>query len=573
MNFRDLFRSPTIREAFAACRPHFLAAAGASLLLNLLFLAPAIYMLQVYDRVVATGGKLTLLYITIALAIALLTLTLLDALRNRILLRAGARINNILAPQVLRRMTSGERPAVGAEAVRDLDNVRQVVGSPVMAAIFDAPWTPVFIIVSFMLHVWLGLFAVLSTAVLIVLAIRNERTTRPLTDGAGRALSASYATQQVVAARGGTVRALGMGDAMVARQLAERSGALASLLAAQFAGGKYSAAIRFFRLFAQSAALGIGALLAIDGQISAGGIIAASILLGRALQPVETIVSGWSSFRSALTSADKLSDQFPELPHREEGRTALPSPKGLIEVEKVVVSAPDGSRPILTGVSLRAEPGQILGIVGPSGSGKTTLARVIAGAVVPDLGVVRIDGAPYDAWDETELGRHIGFMPQEPSLLEGTVKENISRFARWAGADAEEVDAKTVAAAQAAQIHELIMRLPLGYETRLSGPGSGLSAGQAQRIALARALYGDPAVLMLDEPNAFMDTEGEAAVLQAMEDARQRGASVIVIAHRMTILHSADVLLVMANGRPQLAGPRQDVLDRLAAPRTVDALA
>ena len=194
MNFRDLFRSPTIREAFAACRPHFLAAAGASLLLNLLFLAPAIYMLQVYDRVVATGGKLTLLYITIALAIALLTLTLLDALRNRILLRAGARINNILAPQVLRRMTSGERPAVGAEAVRDLDNVRQVVGSPVMAAIFDAPWTPVFIIVSFMLHVWLGLFAVLSTAVLIVLAIRNERTTRPLTDGAGRALSASYAT-------------------------------------------------------------------------------------------------------------------------------------------------------------------------------------------------------------------------------------------------------------------------------------------------------------------------------------------------------------------------------------------
>jgi PrtD family type I secretion system ABC transporter len=572
MKFRDLFRSPTIREAFAACRQHFLAAAGASFLLNLLFLAPAIYMLQVYDRVVATGGKLTLLYITVALAIALVTLTLLDALRNRILLRAGARINNILAPQVLRRMNSTERPSVGAEAVRDLDNVRQVVGSPVMAAIFDAPWTPVFIIVSFMLHVWLGVFATVSTAVLIALAIRNERTTRPLTDRAGRALSAFYAIQQGVAIRGGTVRALGMGEALVARQLAERSGALASLLAAQFTGGKYSAAIRFFRLFAQSAALGIGALLAIDGQISAGAIIAASILLGRGLQPVETIVSGWSNFSSALTSAEKLSEQFPEAPHREEIRTALPTPKGLIEVEKVVVSSPDESRPILTGVTLRAEPGQILGIVGPSGSGKSTLARVIAGAVAPDLGVVRIDGAPYDAWEAAKLGRHIGYMPQEPSLLDGTVKENISRFARWIGADPVEVDERTIAAAKAAQVHELIMRLPSGYETRLSGPGIGLSAGQAQRIALARALYGDPAVLMLDEPNAFMDTEGEAAVLQALEDARTRGASVIVIAHRMAILQSADVLLVMANGRPQLAGPRQEVLARLAPPKAAEAI-
>jgi PrtD family type I secretion system ABC transporter len=573
MNYRDLVPSPTIREALAACRPHFVAAAGASFLLNLLFLSPAIYMLQVYDRVVATGGKLTLLYVTIALVIALVTLTVLDALRNRILLRAGARINNILAPQILRRMNSGERPRAGAEAVRDLDTVRQTVGSPVMAALFDAPWTPVFIIVSFMLHVWLGVFATISTAVLMVLAILNERRTRALADRAGRALTSSYATQQIVAARGGTVRALGMGQALVARQLAERSGALAEMMSAQFTGGKYSASIRFFRLFAQSAALGIGALLAIDGQISAGAIIAASILLGRALQPVETIVSGWSGLNSALTSAENLSKLFPEEPYHESVRTALPRPLGLVEVEKVVVSAPDGSRPILTGVSLRADPGQILGIVGPSGSGKSTLAKVIAGAIAPDLGTVRIDGAPYDAWDSDELGRHIGYMPQEPSLIDGTVKENISRFARWTDLDHGEIDSMTVAAAKAAQVHEMIMRLPRGYETRLSGPGSGLSAGQAQRLALARALFGDPAVLMLDEPNAFMDTEGEASVKAAMDDARARGAAVVVIAHRLSILETADVLVVMANGRPQLAGPRQDVLDRLAAPKPADAVA
>ena len=573
MNFRDLLLSPAIREALAACRPHFLSAAGASFLLNLLFLAPAIYMLQVYDRVMAAGGKLTLVYISVALTIALVTLALLEALRNRILLRAGARINNVLAPEVLRRMTSPKGPYLGAEAVRDLDNVRQVIGSPVMAAIFDAPWTLVFIITSFLLHLWLGVFATVATVVLIAMAVRNERTTRPLSNRAGRALSASYVSQQAVAAKGETVRALGMGDAMVERQLAQRSGALDFLLLAQFTGGKYSAAIRFFRLFAQSAALGIGALLAIDGQISAGAIIAASILLGRALQPVETIVSGWGNFSSAITSAERLSEILPEGLRREEARTALPKPSGQVEVEKVFLSAADGSRPILTGVSLRVEPGQILGIVGPSGSGKSTLARVIAGAATPDLGVVRIDGAPHDAWDGAELGRHIGYMPQEPSLLDGTVKENISRFARWTGAEPDEIDQRTIAAAKAARVHELIMRLPLGYETVLNGPGSGLSAGQAQRIALARALYDDPAVLILDEPNAFMDTEGEAAVTQALEAARRRGTSVIVIAHRMAILQSADVLLVMANGRPQLAGPRQDVLARLAAPKSAEAIA
>ncbi|ANY21197.1 Type I secretion system ATP-binding protein PrsD [Tsuneonella dongtanensis] len=564
----EAFESPTIAAAFRACRTHFAAAAAASFLLNLLFLAPAIYMLQVYDRVVATGGKLTLLYITIALLLALATLALLDALRGRILIRAGSRLNRELAPRVLRKIASGGNDAVGAEAVRDLDTVRQTVGGPLAAAMLDAPWTPVFIVVSFLLHPWLGLFALAATAVLLALALRNEHATRAQMDGASRALGRSYASQQIVAARAGTVRALGMREPLVTRQLADRAVSLDLLQRAQFIGGRYSAAIRFFRLFAQSAALGIGALLAIDGKISAGAIVAASILLGRALQPVEALVSGWTGFSSALTALRNLAGHLPGDPADDAfERTRLPAPTGLIEVENLVVRAPDGSRPILAGATLRAAPGEILGIIGPSGSGKTTLARVIAGALQHDLGSVRIDGAPYDAWDQDELGAHIGFMPQEPSLLDGTVKENISRFAEWRGDDAAQIDARTVAAAQAAGIHEFIMRLPLGYETRIGGMASGLSAGQAQLIAFARALYGDPSVLVLDEPNAFLDSEGERAVVEAMIAARDRGASVIVIAHRQAVLQPVDSLVLLGLGRTQVSGPRDEVLAKLTGPR------
>lgn len=564
---------PQMAEAFRSCRPHFITAVWFSFLLNLLFLAPAIYMLQVYDRVLATGGKMTLFYVTIALALALLTLSALDAIRQRLLARAGLRLDRILAPQILRRVMSSNQPSLSVQAMRDFDTVRQTISTPTAAALLDAPWAPIFILVCFLLHFWLGVLAIFSTIVLMFLAFRNEKVTRARVEHATRSLSVAYAAQQTAAFHGGTIRALGMSEAMVKRQLGQRSLSLKEMLSAQFIGGQYSATIRFFRLFVQSAALGLGALLAINGDISAGAIIAASILLGRALQPVEALVGGWANLSSARSALANVAELFSAPGDSGQPRTLLPDPKGHLELEQVAVRVSNSPRPILAGVTFRASPGEILGIVGPSGSGKTTLGKVVAGVIQPELGSVRIDGARFADWDSDALARHIGYMPQEPSLFEGTVKDNISRFASWRGEAAEAVDRQTVAAAQLVGAHELILRLPAGYDTMLSGPSGSLSAGQAQRIALARALYGDPALIVLDEPNAFLDAEGEAALTTAIEACRARGACVIVIAHRQAILSSADRLLVLSEGKPQLLGPKQDVLARLAAPARKDSAA
>jgi ABC-type protease/lipase transport system fused ATPase/permease subunit len=334
---------------------------------------------------------------------------------------------------------------------------------------------------------------------------------------------------------------------------------------AQLAGGRLTATSKFFRIFVQSSALGLGALLAIAGDISAGAIIASSVLLSRALQPIESIIAGWSSLATARAAVHRLSHVLENL-RNERVHTALPQPRGVIEVENAGVRGGDG-RPILVGINLRAEPGKILGIIGPNGSGKSTLGRILVGAVEPIIGAVRIDGARLTDWDRTELGRHIGYMPQEPSLFEGTIKENVSRFARpYSAEEAKQIDEAVVAAAREAGAHELILQLPQAYETRLGLMGAGLSLGQAQRIALARALYGVPTVLVLDEPNAFLDNDGETALIACLSRARSRGATVIIIAHRRAVVDVADALLVLEDGHPKLMGPSSAVLKRIAAP-------
>lgn len=554
-----------LAEAVRSCRSHLAAVAAFSFFLNLLFLAPALYMLQVYDRVVATGGKTTLLYITIALAIALLTLSALDAVRGRLLVRASIRLETLLAPRILRRMMSAGGPDK-VQAMRDLDTVRQTLASPVTAALFDAPFAPIFIVVAFMLHFWIGALALTSVALLLVVAWRNQEATRKSIEGATRVLAQSHASQQAVAVHSENVRALGMTDAMVARQIALRSDGLGKLVRSQFSGTRYSAASRFLRMFVQSAALGLGALLAIAGYISAGAIIAASILVGRTLQPVEALIGGWSSLSSARAALARLAEVMASPADAERIRTVLPKPEGRLSVEQVGVRRGDGP-PILIGVSFAAGPGEIVGIIGPSGSGKSTLAKIIAGAIVPDVGTVRIDGAQRSDWDPDELGGHIGYLPQEPSLFEGTIKDNISRFARWRPDGANDIDANTIKAAKLAGVHELVLQLPQGYDTWLGPLGAGLSAGQAQRIALARAFYGDPTILVLDEPNAFLDAEGETALIQAMKGAQARGATTLVIAHRRSVLESASNLLVLEGGRPKMFGPSRDIVARLTAPQ------
>jgi len=554
-----------LADALRSCSPHFAAAAGFSFLLNLLFLAPALYMLQVYDRVVTTGGKTTLLFITLALIIALLTLSALDAIRSRLMVRASIRLESQIAPVILKRMLSVGGPA-NVQAMRDLDTVRQTIGSPVAAALFDAPFAPIFIIVAFLLHFWIGMLALASVALLVVLAWRNQQATRKSTEGATYLLAQSHASQQSAAVQAQTVRALGMTDAMVQRQLSLRQDGLGKLVQSQFLGSRYAAASRFFRMFVQSAALGLGALLAIAGYISSGAIIAASILLGRALQPVEALIGGWASLGATRAALERLAEVMASPADADRIRTALPRPEGHLRVENVGIRRPDGS-PILFGVTFASEPGHVTGIIGPSGSGKSTLAKVIAGAIVPEMGTVRIDGAQRSDWDQDELGRHIGYLPQEPSLFEGSIKDNISRFRRWSVNGAEDIDAKAIKAAKLAGVHDLVLQLPQGYDTWLGPMGAGLSAGQSQRIALARAFYGEPTLLLLDEPNAFLDAEGESALIEAIKGARGRGATILLIAHRRSVLEAADHLLVLEAGRPTMFGPSKEVVARLTAPR------
>lgn len=568
MRLAGIEMPPPLADAVRACRPHFVAAALFSVLISLLLLVPAIYMLQVYDRVLATGGKATLAFVTLALAISLITLAALDAIRSRLLVRASARLDTLLTPRILTRMLSvGGRENV--QAMRDFDTVRQTLASPAATALMDLPWTPIFILVCFLLHFWLGILAVASIAILLFIAGRHQAATRSSMDASTRALAASHAAEQATATYSGTLRGLGMVGAMVKRQLAQRSTGIGKLAQAQFVGSKFTALSRFLRLFVQSFALGLGALLAIAGEITAGGVIAGSILVGRALQPIDALIGGWSALTSGRAALARLADTLGQQTEVDRVRTALPDPQGKLDVDQIGVRGADG-RPTLIGITFSAQPGEILGIIGPSGSGKTTLAKVIAGAIVADVGTVRIDGAQRADWDQDELGRFVGYLPQEPSLLEGTIKDNIARFQPWLDGAAD-VDADVVEAAKLAGVHELILQMPQGYDSYLGPLGAGLSAGQSQRIALARALFRSPAILILDEPNAFLDADGESALAQAVLAARDRRATVLLIAHRKSVLQNADRLLVLEGGRPKMIGPMKEVVARLSAPATESA--
>ena len=555
-----------LQGALRACRRHFVWAFLFSALVNILYLAPTLYMLQVYDRVMATGGVMTLIFITIVVLLALLTLTALDGMRQRLMVRASLRLDRLLGGEVLGRLIARVRPGAGAprvgQAMREFDNFRQTLAGPGMLSLFDAPWTPVYLLFCFVLHPLLGVITLLGGVVLVTLAVLNERSVKPKLQKAGEAAAAAYLSQETAANSAEVVKALGMRKALVARQLTDRTVATDMQAQAAFAGGKYTGAIKFTRLALQSLALGVGAWLAIERQISAGAVIAASVLLSRALQPLEQLVGAWSGIvqgRSAFqTLAELFAEYPPELP-----RTQLPAPKGLVQAEQISVRAPGGDAMLLKGVSLSIQPGEVVGLIGPSGAGKTTLARVIAGALSPDYGAVRLDGADLRDWDPDRLAKHVGYLPQDSILFQGAIRDNISRFEAFSGAPAEEVDARVVAAAQAAGAHEMILRLPKGYDSVLGVGGRGLSAGQSQRIAFARAIYGDPAMIVLDEPNAHLDAEGEGALIRTLLALKTRGAAVLLVAHRTGILNAADKLVVLRDGAVEMFGPRDEVAARL----------
>ncbi|WP_235562862.1 type I secretion system permease/ATPase [Brevundimonas sp. Root1423] len=554
-----------LADALRACRQHFVWAAVFSALVNLLYLTPTLYMMQVYDRVVPTGGLVTLALVTAVAVFALAALAALDWLRGRLMLRAGLRLDRLLSGKILARVVDLQARAPNTQALREFDHVRGAIGGQGMLALFDAPWTPIYLLCCFLLHPAIGVLTLLGGGVLFTLAWLNERDTRPRLQKAMQSQNSAYAAQEGVAGQSEVVRALGMRQASIARQIEQRRLATAAQADAQLAGGRYSGAIKFLRLVLQSAALGLAAWLAVRSEISPGSIIASSVLLSRAVAPIELLVGVWPALVQAVSSWKTLTDLFAGTASVERDRTLLPDPAGALQVEGLSVKFPETEQPQLRGVAFSLKPGQTLGVVGPSGSGKTTLARVIAGALQPQAGTVRLDGAEYSAREGDELARWIGYLPQVPSLFAGSIKDNISRFATSAGLDPAEAGRGAVKAAMAAGAHELIQRLPQGYDTVLGPFGQGLSAGQAQRVALARALYNDPVLLVLDEPNSNLDQEGEAALMQAILAAAGRGAAVVVIAHRAGVLARVDRLLVMRDGAIQLHGPREEVLAKMRA--------
>jgi PrtD family type I secretion system ABC transporter len=565
--FNDLIpRKPgtePLAEAVKACRPHLVWAAIFSALVNLLYLTPTIYMLQVYDRVVPTGGLQTLLLVSAIAVFALATLALLDWLRTRLLVRAGLRLDRLLVGRLLGRVVDLQTQSPGSQVLREFDHVRTAVSGQGVLSLFDAPWTPIYIGCCFLLHPALGALTLVGAIILLILAVLNERDSRPRLNQAMKDSQAAYAAQESMAGQSEVVRALGMRQAGIALQLQQRQVATARQVEAQFTGGRYTGIIKFLRLMLQSASLGLAALLTVQGHISAGSIIAASVLLTRAVQPIEQMVGAWPTLVQAKASWKTLIELFAATARVDRVVTTLPAPEGRLGLEQVTVRLPGSEVPQLRGITLSLEPGQVLGVIGPSGSGKTTLARVVAGAIPPTAGSVRLDGADYDAREGDTLAEHIGYLPQVPGLFSGSVKDNISRFRSALRTDPEQIDREAIAAAKAAGVHEMILRLPNGYDTILGHNGAGLSVGQSQRVALARALYRDPVILVLDEPNANLDQEGEAALTQAIKGATARGASVLMVAHRAGVLGIADRLLMLREGTVQIEGPRDEVMMRL----------
>ena len=554
-----------LAAALRSCRRHFVAVAVFSALLNLLFLVPMLYMLQVYDRVIPTRGEVTLLFLTLVLLFGLISLALLDYVRSRLLVRASIRLDRQLSG-VLLDTTLARRDktfdAVARQAMREFDTLRQALTGPAIIAICDAPWSPIYILVCLLIHPLIGLLVLVGAVLLGIVAYLNQRETSDPLQRAHEAASRAYASQEQVLAGAENVRALGMRQAMVRRHLIERDAMMTQQTSASFASSRYVTISKFLRLSLQSVALGLGAWLAINNKISVGAVFAASFLAGRALQPIEQILSSWRSIDQARNAYDKLNSLLGTR-ETEITLTQLPPPAGRVEVTQMWVANAAGDGAVLSNINFQLSPGEVIAVVGPSGAGKSTLLRMLAGAGRPERGIIRIDHASMLDWDPERLANFIGFLPQDVSLFAGTVKQNIARFQDALGPDAADIDTKVVAAAKACHAHELILSLPNGYDSMLGWGGRGLSAGQAQRIGLARALYGDPPIVLLDEPNAHLDATGEAQLLETLNALKKRQAGVMIVAHRMGVLSACDKILLLRDGQIEAFGARDEILARL----------
>jgi ATP-binding cassette, subfamily C, bacterial len=521
-------------------------------------------MLQIYDRVLGTRNLVTLGGITVIAAFLLMVWAALETLRSRLLVRAGLLFDESFAAPMFRMVHSGllRQPNMfNQQYLRDVDVIREFLTGAGLIAFCDLPWFPVYVVVSCILHPMFGYIAVGGGVVTLLLALLNEIMTRKTLLEASKANIAAANNAQAAFRNAEVVQAMGMLEALVERWGKPHREVLGLQARASDRAGAIIAFTKFFRMFLQMAILGTGAYLAIEHEISAGMMIAASLIIGRSLQPIEIVVGNWKSFLYAREAFGRMKLLYRAVGLEPE-RMPLPRPKGILSVERVVAGAPGGKSPILKNVSLALGAGEVLGVVGPSASGKSSLARVMVGVWQVGGGAVRLDGFELSQWDPQELGKHVGYLPQDVELFAGSVAENIARFGP---VDNEAV----IDAAQLAGCHELIQSLPDGYNTNIGDSGQVLSGGQRQRIALARCLYRSPSFLVLDEPNANLDSAGEEALLWAIHRLKAAGTTVVLITHKLNILSVADKIVILRDGTVQAFGNKEEVLSGLTGPRAI----
>lgn len=526
---------------------------------NLLMLTGPLFMLQVYDRVLGSRSEATLVALAGLVAFLYLMMGILDFVRGRVLSRVGARFQARLDKRVfaaaIERAATGERQATAA-GVRDLETIQRFIASPVLSAFYDLPFTPIFLVGIFIFHPWLGFLAVAGGTILVITAFVNQAHTRDPVLRSNVASAEADRLSERLKTEADMVQSLGMRGAAYARWSGLRDRAIGLSLRASDAQGGYTAGTKTFRLFLQSAMLGLGAFLVLREEMTAGGMIAASILMGRALAPIELAVGQWSMVQGAFGSWANLAELLTQVPERQR-KIDLPRPSARLNLASVTVLPPGEHHAALRMVTFSLEPGEAIGVIGPSGSGKSSLARAITGAWPPAGGSIRLDGATLDQYDPDVLGRHIGYLPQKVQLFDGTIAENIARL--QPGARDEDI----IKAAKEADAHDMILKQPDGYDTYVTIMGGHLSGGQIQRVGLARALYGDPVILVLDEPNSNLDNEGSKALNDAIRRMKAERKGVLIMAHRPAAIQECNKLLVLDGGVVRAFGPRDEILAKM----------
>lgn len=553
-----------IREGY----PSLAAAAGFSLVSNLLYMALPLYTFQIYGRVMSSGSVPTLLVITFGVLFTFAVSGVIDHYRAKVLINYGLVMDQRVSGHVFSALFDGVtrgNPAMRSQALRDLDAFRQMLTGPTFGVVFDLPWMPVFLVVLWVIDPLVGVVTLVGAVFLIAITLMQDRATRPALEEANDAALRSYAFTDAALRNGEVVRAMGMVETLGGRWAAFRQTTMGRSADASNVASTYSNISKFWRQAVQVLIIAVGAYLVVKGTIHAGLLFANMILAARALQPIDRLVGSWDGMLQGTRAFDRLMLAFGDY-KQAKPVTGLPRATGRLSVEGVNFAPPGAQKFVLQAIQFKIEPGEMLGIIGPSGAGKSSLARLMMGIWQPNNGNIRLDGADVFTWDRKDFGRNVGYLPQDTELFAGTIRDNIARFLP------DITDAEVIAAARIAGVHELVLRLPNGYDTDLGQNAHVLSAGQRQRIGLARAVLNQPPFIVLDEPNASLDAEGEDALLKALDTLKAAGVTIAVVSHKPNLFRSADKILVLREGRMELFGPRDQVMARFTQPAAVQAV-